>query len=64
MKEALFIRRRYTKGGPSLSEMVYKRIRGWTSEWKAGGWGVGGLVGGGAHTEVSKNENSRVLFSV
>ena len=44
--------------------MVYKRIRGWTSEWKAGGWGVGGLVGGGAHTEVSKNENSRVLFSV
>ena len=28
------------------------------------GWGVGGLVGGGAHTEVSKNKNSRVLFSV
>lgn len=44
--------------------MVYKRIRGWTSGWKAGGWGVGGLVGGGAHTEVSKNKNSRVLFSV
>ena len=43
MKEALFIRRRYTKGVPSLSEMVYKRIRGWTSGWKAaGGGGVGG----------------------
>ena len=28
-----------------MSEMVYKRIRGWTSGWKAAGGG-GGRVGG------------------
>ena len=36
VENAPFINRRCTKGIPFLSEMVYKRIRGWTSGWKAG----------------------------
>jgi len=34
VKETPFINRRYTKGIPFLSKMVYKRIMGWTSGWK------------------------------
>ena len=34
MKETPFINRRYTKGIPFLSKMVYKRIMEWTSGWK------------------------------